>query len=149
MTEKKLDLQPGDFVAILDEALSFDSFYRALDQPVSSQDSPSLLKESGAIVTFSGVVRETEKDSRIPHLDYEHYSGMAEKEMAKIIQTCRKKWPIQRAGIWHRVGQVNVGESSVLVGVCAGHREEAFQAARFLIDELKKTVPIWKKAPVS
>lgn len=146
MTEKS-ELEPGDFIAIKAEPLSFDEFYRALGQPVSADDGASDLKESGAIVTFSGVVRETEDEDQITRLEYEHYEGMAEKEMAKLIHAVRQKSEIQRAGIWHRIGKVPVGESSVLIGVSAGHRAEAFEATRFLIDELKKTVPIWKKVP--
>jgi len=146
MTEKQ-ELESGDFIAIKTEPLSFDEFYRYLGQPVSAEDGASELKESGAIITFSGVVRETEDEDQITHLDYEHYEGMAEKEMTKLILAVRQKLKIQRAGIWHRIGKVPVGESSVLIGVSAGHRAQAFEAARYLIDELKKTVPIWKQAP--
>lgn len=138
------ELPSGDFAEVVAEPLSFDSFYRRMGQAVSGNDAPSSLKESGAIVTFSGVVRETEGNDAIPALNYESYTGMAEKELAALIIDARQKWPLQRVGLIHRVGRVSVGESSVLVGVCAGHREEAFAAARWLIDELKKRVPIWK-----
>lgn len=104
-------------------------------------------REAGALVTFSGIVRETEGDRRIGHLDYEHYAGMAEKETVKLVEQARERWPLLRVAVLHRVGAVAVGESSVVVAVLAGHREESFAAARFLIDELKKRVPIWKSAP--
>jgi molybdopterin synthase catalytic subunit len=137
-------LPQNDFAEIIEGPLSFDSFYRRLGQPVTNQDKPSELRESGAIVTFSGVVRETEEGNPIPALHYEHYAGMAEQEMQKLILCVREKWDLQRVGQQHRVGRVAVGESSVLVGVCAGHREEAFSAARWLIDTFKSSVPIWK-----
>jgi molybdopterin synthase catalytic subunit len=103
--------------------------------------------EVGAVVTFSGVVRPTEGDRTIARLDYEHYEEMATREMDKLVDEAARRWPLHRVGLEHRVGAVGAGESSVLVVVGAGHRAEAFEAARFLIDELKKSVPIWKAAP--
>ncbi|MBX3730943.1 MAG: molybdenum cofactor biosynthesis protein MoaE [Candidatus Sumerlaeia bacterium] len=112
-----------------------------------AEDAAGTDAEAGALVVFSGIVRATEGDRQVGHLDYEHYAGMAEREMAKLAEEARRRWPVRRVGLVHRVGPVGVGEPSVLVAVSAGHRDEAFAAARFLIDELKKSVPIWKSAP--
>lgn len=103
--------------------------------------------EAGALVVFSGLVRATEGAATISHLDYEHYEGMAQQEIVRLLARAREKWPIHRAAVLHRVGAVGVSEASVIVAVSAGHRAESFEAARFLIDELKKSVPIWKQAP--
>jgi len=133
---------PADIVRIVREPLSLDAVAREMGFGDVGDD-----PEAGAFVTFSGIVRETEGDARIPHLDYEHYAGMAEKEMAKLVAEARRRWPLRAVAVVHRIGPVRVGEASVIVAVGAGHRAEAFEAARFLIDELKKSVPIWKAAP--
>lgn len=113
----------------------------------SANGSPGTDPEAGALVIFSGLVRATEGSETISHLDYEHYEGMAQREIERLLQRAREKWPIHRAAVLHRIGAVGVAESSVIVVVSAGHRAESFEAARFLIDELKKSVPIWKQAP--
>ncbi|CAN5185874.1 molybdenum cofactor biosynthesis protein MoaE [soil metagenome] len=102
--------------------------------------------EAGALVTFSGIVRGLEGESRSNSLQYEHYEGMAQREVLALLAEARSRWPVRRAAIYHRVGSVEVGGSSVIVAVSAGHRAEAFEAARFLIDEIKARVPIWKSA---
>jgi molybdopterin synthase catalytic subunit len=104
----------------------------------------SHLLETGAVVTFSGIVRRTEHDRSIDHLAYECYESMAVHQLEALISESRTRWPLGRVGILHRIGRVPVGESSVLIVVATSHRAEAFEAARFLIDELKRTVPIWK-----
>jgi molybdopterin synthase catalytic subunit len=100
--------------------------------------------QTGAVVAFTGLIRATEQDRPIRGIDYEQYEGMALREMERIAEEARKQWPIQAAVLFHRVGLVKVGEPSVAVAVAAGHRAEAFAAARFLIDTLKERVPLWK-----
>ncbi len=78
-------------------------------------------------------------------LDYEAYEPMALAEMHKLLAHARSTWPITRAIIWHRLGRVAIGESSILIALSCPHRAESFEACRYLIDELKKSVPIWKK----
>ncbi|MCC6545935.1 molybdenum cofactor biosynthesis protein MoaE [Candidatus Sumerlaeota bacterium] len=102
---------------------------------------------AGAVVMFAGTVRAQEGERRIPHLAYDHYEGMAQRETRKLMEEARRRWPLRRIVAFHRTGEVPVGESAVIVAVSAGHRSEAFEAARFLIDELKRSVPIWKRAP--
>jgi molybdopterin synthase catalytic subunit len=78
-------------------------------------------------------------------LDYEGYPEMAEKELGRIGEEAKKKWNIQRMAIIHRLGPVQITEPSVIIAVSAAHRGDAFEACRFAIEEIKKTVPIWKK----
>lgn len=137
----------SDILRIVREPLSLDAVVREMGHHSRDGDPAGSDPEAGALVTFSGIVRETEGAAKVPHLDYEHYAGMAEREMAKLLAEARRRWPLRRAALVHRIGAVGVGEASVIVAVSAGHRAEAFEAARFLIDELKKSVPIWKSAP--
>jgi molybdopterin synthase catalytic subunit len=127
--------------------LSLDVLIRDLGGVVSGDEGSGRDAEVGAMVVFSGIVRAREGDRLIGHLDYDHYTGMAEREMVALAGRASERWPLTAVGLVHRVGEVPVGESSVLVVVLAGHRAEAFEAARFLIDELKKSVPIWKSPP--
>ena len=136
-----------DVIRITKEPLSLAAILRELGHSACPQDGPGEDPEAGALVTFSGIVRSREGEETIGHLDYEHYGDMARQEIEKVIARAREKWPLRRLAVVHRVGAVNVGESSVVVAVSAGHRAEAFEAARFLIDELKVSVPIWKMAP--
>jgi len=78
-------------------------------------------------------------------LDYHAYDEMALRQMRQLVVTAAERWPICQAVIWHRLGEVRVGEPSVVIAVSCPHRGEAFDACEFLIDELKKAVPIWKR----
>ncbi len=100
---------------------------------------------AGGLVTFSGAVRDHARGQRIRRLEYEAYPGMAEREMEKVCDEAEKRWPGVRVAIAHRVGRLEIGDLAVVVAVAAPHRAEAFEAARFAIDTLKETVPIWKK----
>jgi molybdopterin synthase catalytic subunit len=101
--------------------------------------------EAGAIVTFIGTTRNNNEGRRVIALDYEAYAEMAERELARIGADAEKKWQISRIAIVHRLGPVQIGEASVIIAVSSAHREAAFAASRFAIEEIKKTVPIWKK----
>ncbi len=100
----------------------------------------------GAVITFSGVVRDTEQNCRIAALAYEAFEAMARHQFGLIFDQIEARWPIGSVRLVHRVGTVAAGESSLWVEVSAPHRGEAFEACQFLIDEMKRTVPIWKKA---
>lgn len=132
----------GDFVQITPEPLSLDTVIASIGHKGGAE--PRDDAEAGALVTFSGIVRATEEGQLIPALEYEHYAGMAEREMARLVERARERWPLRAVALIHRIGTIAVGEPSVIVAVSAGHRAEAFEAARFLIDELKQSVPIWK-----
>ncbi|HET8563261.1 MAG TPA: molybdenum cofactor biosynthesis protein MoaE [Candidatus Binatia bacterium] len=101
--------------------------------------------EAGAIVTFIGTTRNNNEGRKVIALDYEAYPEMAEKELARLGEEAKKKWEICRMAIVHRIGPVQITEPSVIIAVSAAHREAAFAACRFAIEEIKRTVPIWKK----
>jgi molybdopterin synthase catalytic subunit len=98
----------------------------------------------GAIVDFSGVVRESEDGREIEGIEYEAHGSMAEHQLKKIAQQALGNFDLRGVVIHHRVGFVRAGESSLLVRVTAQHRGEAFSASRWIVDELKQKVPIWK-----
>ena len=99
----------------------------------------------GGIVTFLGTTRDVSRGGRVAKLEFEHYAGMAEKKLAEIRERAIKDNGVIDVTIIHRVGTMPVGENIVLIVVAAEHRDEAFKACRFCIDELKRITPIWKK----
>ncbi len=101
--------------------------------------------ESGAIATFDGTVRNQAREKPVTHLHYEAFPEMALKELEKIRAEAMQRWPLNGMAIVHRVGRMEIGESSVVIAVSSAHRKDAFEACRFAIDTLKTTVPIWKK----
>jgi molybdopterin synthase catalytic subunit len=100
---------------------------------------------AGAVVTFLGTVREMTGDRRTASLDYEAYTGMALAKLADLEAEARRRWPVIEAAIVHRVGHLGLGEVSVAVAVSCPHRDQAFEACRWIIDTLKDVVPIWKR----
>jgi len=102
----------------------------------------------GAAVYFTGVVRGLEGGRPISGIEYEVFLEMAEHQFDLIFESVGKRWPVESIRLVHRIGRVEVGEASVWVEVIAPHRAEAFAACQFIIDEMKRTVPIWKKAVV-
>jgi molybdopterin synthase catalytic subunit len=100
---------------------------------------------AGAIVTFAGTTRRDNAGRKVTRLEYEAYEPMALSEMRKLAREAGQRWPIVRIAIRHRIGAVDIGETSVAIAVSAAHRDAAFDAGRFAIDRLKETVPIWKK----
>ena len=101
--------------------------------------------EDGAIAMFDGVVRNNSRGRKTLYLEYEAYEEMALKQMEELISQALTKFPARDARIVHRLGRIEIGESSVFIAVASAHRAAAFDACRWLIDTLKKTVPIWKK----
>ena len=101
--------------------------------------------EDGAIVTFDGFVRNQSHNRTTLYLDYEAYESMALTKMRGIAAELHEKYRIHRVAIVHRLGRLEIGETSVFIAVSAPHRADAFDACRFAIDTLKRTVPIWKK----
>lgn len=100
---------------------------------------------SGAIVLFLGTVREITGDKQTLTLDYESHNEMALKKMNAIAQKARSSWPLEKVTVVHRVGHLELGDVCVAVAVSSPHRKEAFEAASEIMNEIKKTVPIWKK----
>jgi molybdopterin synthase catalytic subunit len=100
---------------------------------------------AGAIVTFVGTTRNENAGRSVRRLEYEAFASMATKEMRRLAADAARRWALRKVAMVHRIGVVPVGEASVAIAVAAGHRGEAFEASRWLIDRLKEIVPIWKK----
>ena len=120
--------------AIVRETIEANRLAQALRQP-----------EDGAACIFEGVVRDHSRGRKTLFLEYEAYEQMALKQMEALVDEARGKFSIRDATIIHRLGRLEIGETSVLIVVASAHRAAAFEACRWLIDSLKKTVPIWKK----
>jgi molybdopterin synthase catalytic subunit len=101
--------------------------------------------EAGALVLFSGVVRDNNLGRSVEYLEYDAYPEMAEKVLTEIADELFSNWQLTDIAVQHRTGKLGVGEASLLVAVSAPHRTEAFSAAQLLVDRLKELVPIWKK----
>ncbi|WP_297464693.1 molybdenum cofactor biosynthesis protein MoaE [Thermococcus sp.] len=101
--------------------------------------------EAGAYVFFLGRVRNESRGRKVEKLIYEAYPEMAEAEMERIREEALERFPIIDILIWHRYGELDVGEDTILIIASAGHRKEAFEACSWAIDEVKKRVPVWKK----
>lgn len=99
----------------------------------------------GAVALFLGTVRDRTGEKRVVRLEYEAYESMAEKAMADLCAAAATRWPGARVAAVHRLGTLSVGETAVAVAAAAPHRAEAFAACRFVVEGLKRTVPIWKK----
>ncbi|MBA8869395.1 molybdopterin synthase catalytic subunit MoaE [Pantoea agglomerans] len=101
--------------------------------------------EDGAVVTFTGKVRNHNLGNDVAALTLEHYPGMTEKALQEIVDAARERWPLQRVTVIHRLGELFPGDEIVLVGVTSAHRGSAFSAAEFIMDYLKTRAPFWKR----
>lgn len=101
--------------------------------------------EGGGMAIFGGTTRRITGERVTEQLSYEAHDSMARKEMRRLAEEASSRWELLRVAMIHRTGVVSVSEASVLIGVASAHRGPAFEAARFLIDELKVSVPVWKK----
>jgi len=120
---------------------------RIVKEPI---DTPAVLgrlkrPQDGAAVVFEGIVRDNTRGRRTLYLDYEAYEPMALKQMHGLAQQACQRFGVAGISIFHRLGRLEIGETSVLIVVVSAHRAQAFDACRWIIDTLKKTVPIWKK----
>jgi molybdopterin converting factor subunit 1 len=120
---------------------------RIVTEPISTLEVLERLKrpEDGAAVVFEGVVRDRTRGRRTKYLDYEAYEPMALKQMELLAAQARERYGVGGVSIIHRLGRLEIGETSVLIVVASEHRAAAFEACRWVIDTLKKAVPIWKK----
>ena len=112
-----------------------------LNSLLSIGESPA----DGADLVFIGRVRDQSRGCSVLYIDYEIYDSMALKELNRIADEVIDKWNPTRILIVHRFGRVNIGEASIVIAVSSPHRDESYQASRYIIDEIKKRVPIWKK----
>jgi len=117
------------------------------DDPIDAQELVrSVMRASdGAYVLFEGVVRNHHDGKAVESIFYDAYRPMAEKEMAKIVDTVSAEFPTTAVTVVHRLGRLVVGDSSIAIVAASPHRAEAFAACRTIIDRVKQTVPIWKK----
>ena len=125
----------------------FTGEVRITREPIDSTAIAGRLKQSadGAAVIFDGVVRDNTRGRRTLYLVYESYESMAMKQMQALAAEARERFQVRGASIVHRLGRLEIGDTSVLIVVASAHRAAAFEACRWIIDTLKKTVPIWKK----
>jgi molybdopterin synthase catalytic subunit len=101
--------------------------------------------QSGAVSVFVGNVRNATNGRNVLRLEFETYEKMALLEMRKIVDKAKEKWPITAASIVHRIGNLAIGDTAVIIAVATPHRADSFAACQYMIDTLKQTVPIWKK----
>lgn len=99
----------------------------------------------GAVLLFWGVVRNHNDGRGVGHLEYETYTGMAEATLRQIVDEAKQQWALGEVAVAHRVGRLAIGDASVGIAVAAPHRAEVYEASRYIIEELKKRVPIWKR----
>jgi len=146
-------LSHGDEVAFLppvsggQQAAPEEDIFRFVRESIRPREIVEALKapEDGAAVVFDGFVRNNYKGQQTLYLEYEAYEPMAYAKMREIGAEMRARFPIHRLAIVHRLGRLEIGETSVLIAVSSAHRAAAFDACRFAIDTLKRRVPIWKK----
>ncbi|CAN5813918.1 molybdenum cofactor biosynthesis protein MoaE [soil metagenome] len=120
---------------------------RIISQPI---DAATLLAEvatpsDGAVLLFWGVVRNENDGREVNGLEYEAYAEMAEAKLREIVAEAAQRWSVGEIAVVHRIGKLNVGQASVGIAVAAPHRAEAYEASRYVIEELKRRVPIWKR----
>jgi molybdopterin synthase catalytic subunit len=120
---------------------------RVQESPLSLDDVSQAVADpaAGAVCTFTGTVRDHSDAGSVTGLTYEAWHELAEQRLAELANEMLERWPLCRVAIVHRVGELAVGEASVIVAVSAAHRAEAFEACRHGIERLKADVPIWKK----
>lgn len=125
---------PNDLLLLMRDPIDSDVLVGYVREP-----------EDGAVVTFDGCVRNHSHGRSTLYLDYEAYEAMALGKIREIAQQIHERFAIHRVAIAHRLGRLEIGETSVFIAISSAHRPAAFEACRFAIDTLKRTVPIWKK----
>jgi molybdopterin synthase catalytic subunit len=111
------------------------------DEAVAAVASPA----AGAINVFLGVVRDNNLGRRVDHLVYDAYPSMAEKVMRQLGEEAKQRFGLEECAILHRTGRLEIGETSLLIAISCGHRAESFEGGHWLVNEVKKRVPVWKK----
>jgi len=121
--------------------------FQVTTEPLSVQQVNDLVKRptDGAVVTFDGIVRNNFDGRPVRYLAYEAYAAMAEKKMAEIGAEVQQKFTIGEIAMVHRIGRLEIGESSIVIAVAAPHRHAAFEACAYAMDRVKAEVPVWKK----
>lgn len=143
-------LQDGDEVAFIPPVSGGDDLpklFAIVEEPLDPRNVEALVEadDAGAIVTFTGTVRNHARGRAVIALDYEAYAPAAEKQLGVIGVEIVERWPGMRVAIHHRTGYLEPGIASVVIATASAHRAEAFAAAQYAIDRIKEIVPIWKK----
>lgn len=147
-------LGDGDEVAVIppvsggtDSARQNGRLFKVVETPLDVREVIAVVEDStaGAVVSFTGIVRDHSLGKEVVALDYEAYPAAAEKMMARVADEIAERWGLWRVAIIHRIGHLTVGEASVVIAVSSPHRQEAFAACEYVIKRLKEIVPVWKK----
>ena len=143
--ERTQELRDGDEVALIPPVSG--GAFRITEEPLSLEAAVAEVADerAGGIATFTGTVRKQSRGREVTHLDYEAYAEMAEDVMVKLAADLEGRYDLCGVAIHHRIGQVEIGEASVVIAVSAPHRQDALAACKDAIDTLKETVPLWKK----
>lgn len=126
-------------ISVMKEDFSVGSEYELLAEGTSA----------GAVAMFSGKVRDMNLGDNVTGLLLEHYPGMTEKALSDICQQALDRWPLQKVRVIHRIGDLNIGDQIVFVGVTSAHRGASFEACEFIMDFLKTKAPFWKKEKIA
>jgi len=140
-------LQPGDELALIPPVSGGGGLFEVTPLPLDAEKVTAHVRvdEAGAIALFHGIVRNENLGRRVLYLEYDAYPEMAEKVLRQIAGEVCERWPVTEIAVQHRTGRLEIGETSLLVGVSSPHRGEAFEACHWFVDELKARVPVWKK----
>ncbi|MBI1940189.1 MAG: molybdenum cofactor biosynthesis protein MoaE [Acidobacteria bacterium] len=149
IADRSQPLRDGDEVAFMPPVSGGapEDFFRLTRDPIPTHELAQRLKApaDGAVVIFEGIVRDNSAGRKTLYLEYEAYEPMALRKMEEIGGEARQKFAIDRVGMIHRLGRLEIGETSVAILVTSAHRRAAFEACQYAIDRLKQVVPIWKK----
>jgi molybdopterin synthase catalytic subunit len=149
IAKRETPLHEGDEVAFMPPVSggAGGDFFRLTRSPISASDLAGQLRaaQDGAVVVFEGIVRNHSRGHTTLYLEYEAYAPMAIRKMEEIGKEARQKFAMDSMGMIHRLGRLEIGETSVAIIVAAEHRRAAFEACQYAIDRLKQIVPIWKK----
>jgi len=120
---------------------------RVTDQVLRPQEAIAAVESpaSGAINLFLGVVRDNNLGRSVGYLEYDAYPAMAERVMTELAEEAKERFGLEDCAVLHRTGRLEIGETSLVVAVASGHRAESFEAGHWLVNEVKKKVPVWKK----
>lgn len=121
--------------------------FKITDQTINEQEVIELARSGncGGLSVFVGTVRNQTKGKKVVRLEFEAYEAMALNKMREIAEQAKNRWKADKIAIYHRTGKLSIGETAVVIAVSTPHRKESFEACEYLIDTLKKVVPIWKK----
>jgi molybdopterin synthase catalytic subunit len=140
-------LHDNDEIALIPPISGGTNIFELTDEPIDPAPLVAHVSDqaNGAVVVFLGTVRSEDRGRKVLSLEYEAYRSMAAKELRRVAEETRERWLEAKVAMRHRIGRLQVGETALIIAVSAPHRNEAFEACRYVIDRIKQIVPIWKK----